>query len=50
MQDKRIGFGLPGKTVNVFTGYGLASKMSDEVGKSQYDRKIELLKFVIVIR
>ena len=34
MQNESIGFGLSGKTVNVLTGYGLASKMRDEVGKS----------------
>ena len=34
MQNESVGFGLLGKPVNVLTGYGLASKMRDEVGKS----------------
>ncbi len=48
MQNKSIGFGLSGETVDVIIGYGLTSKMLDEVGKSCYDGERELSKFVIV--
>ena len=47
MQHKSIGFGLSGKTVDVITGYSLASKMRDGVSKSRNDGKRELSKIVI---
>ncbi len=48
MQDKCVGFGLPSKLVDVPTGYGLTSKMSDETDETQNDGKIVSLEFVIV--
>ena len=48
MQDKSVDFGLPDKTIDVLTGHGLASKMSDEVGESQYDGEVESPKIIIV--
>jgi hypothetical protein len=48
MQEECAGFGLPGKLVNVFPGYGFASKMSDEAGKTQHDWIIVSSEFVIV--
>jgi hypothetical protein len=48
MQDESVDFGLPGKLVDVLPGYGLASKMSDEVGKTQNNGIIVSSEFVIV--
>ncbi len=48
VQDECVDFGLPGKLVNVLTRHSLASKMSDETGKTQNDGKIVLPEFVIV--
>ena len=48
MQDECVSFGLPGKLINVLPGYGLASKMSDEVGKTQNDGVIVSSELVIV--
>ncbi len=48
MQDECVGFGLPGKLVNVLLGYGVASKMSNEVGKTQNDGVIVSSRLAIV--
>ncbi len=48
MQGECVGFGLPGKLVDVLLGYGVASKMSDEAGKTQNDGVIVLSELVIV--
>ncbi len=48
MQDECVGFGLPGKLVDVLPGNDLASKMSDEAGKTQNDGIILSSEFVIV--
>ena len=48
MKDECVGFGLPGKLVDVLLGYGVAYKMSDEAGKIQNDGIIVSLEFVIV--
>ena len=34
MQDEFVSFGLQGKLVDVLPGYGVASKVSDEAGKT----------------
>ena len=48
MQDECVGFGLPGKLVNVLPGYDVASKMRDKAGKTRNDGIIVSLEFVIV--
>jgi hypothetical protein len=47
MQDKCVGFGLPGILVDVLLGYVVAPKMSDEAGKTQNDGVIVSSELVI---
>jgi hypothetical protein len=48
MQDKCVGFGLPGILVDVLLGYVVAPKMSDEAGKTRNDGVIVSSELVIV--